>query len=384
MVQLQGMAWNHVRGVAPMKAATEEFRRARPDVNISWDARSLKDFEDYPIEPLAERYDLILMDHPFVGAAAEKQLLVPLNEWLPAEYLADQMDNSVGPSYESYTWAGHQWALAVDAAAQVSAYRADLLDDIGAEPPRTWKEMLELVEILPSDVKVGMTLNPTHAYCSFLALCVSIGGRNFWTESTGIDLEVGTESLEFLRRLLPLIHQDSTEMSPIRLLDLMSRGDEVAYVPLIFGYSNYARFDFAPHLVQFMDIPCTRGEPIGGILGGVGLAVSNYSRHKQEAVDFAAYVANGECQLGLYFESGGQPGYRAAWLDSRVNQQSNNFFSDTLRTLDLAYIRPRKPGYNTFQEKAGKVIHQFLCNGGDGEEVVRTLNQLYGEVDGGS
>ncbi|MDQ3864570.1 MAG: carbohydrate ABC transporter substrate-binding protein, partial [Actinomycetota bacterium] len=64
------MAWDHVRGVAPIKAATEDFQSVRSDVTISWEARSLKDFEDYPIEPLAEKYDLVLMDYPFVGTGA--------------------------------------------------------------------------------------------------------------------------------------------------------------------------------------------------------------------------------------------------------------------------------------------------------------------------
>ena len=377
MAQLRGMAWDHVRGVAPMRAATEDFQSARPEVTISWEARSLKDFEDYPIEPLAENYDLVLMDHPFVGTAAEKRVLVPLDEWLPAEYMSDQQENSVGPSYDSYTWGGHQWALAVDAAAQVSAYRPDLLEGAGATPPQTWDEVFELIDALP-DQMVGMTLNPTHAYCCFLALCTSIGGRGFWDDS-GISPEVGRESLDFLRRLLPLVHERSTEMSPIRLLETMSRGDEVAYVPLTFGYSNYSRADFAPHLVRFTDIPRTHGEPVGGVLGGVGLVVSSSSRHKQEAVDFAAYAGSRDFQRGRYFESGGQPGHRAAWTDPHVNQQSNSFFEGTLRTLDFAYMRPRKPGYNAFQEQAGKIVHEFLRNGGAGNEVVRILNRLYTE-----
>jgi multiple sugar transport system substrate-binding protein len=382
MAQLRGMAWDHVRGVAPMKAASEEFGRSRPDVAISWDARSLKDFEDYPIEPLAERYDLILVDYPFVGTAAAKEVLLPLDEWLPAEYMADQKANSVGPSYDSYTWDGHQWALAVDAAAQVSAYRADLLEDAGASPPDTWARVFELIHALPGDMKVGMTLNPTHAYCNFLALCVSVGGRDFWSEREGIDPETGKEALESLRRLLPMVHHASTEMSPIRLLDLMSRSDEVAYVPLVFGYSNYARAGFAPHLVNFRDIPRTNGEPIGGVLGGVGLAVSSSSGHRQEAVDFAAYVAGREYQMGLHFESGGQPGYRAAWTDARINEQSNSFFEGTLHTLDLAYMRPRRHGYVPFQERAGELVHEFLRNGGDGGEVIHSLNRLYEEVTG--
>ena len=379
MVRLRGMAWDHVRAVAPMRAATEEFGRLRPDVEISWEARSLKDFEDYPIRPLVETHDLVLMDHPFVGTAAETAVLVPVDEWLPAEYLADQRENSVGPSYASYTWDGRQWGLAVDAAAQVSAYRADLLERIDAPVPRTWDEVFALARAHPDGVEVGMTLNPTHAYCCFLALCVSIGGRGFW-DGSGMDLEVGRESLDFLRRLVPLVHRDSMEMSPIRLLDLMSSADEVAYVPLTFGYSNYSRVGFAQHLVRFADIPRTAGQPTGGVLGGVGLVVSAFSEHRQVAVEFAAHAASREFQTGPYVESGGQPGHRAAWTEPRANRLANGFFKETLRTLDHAYMRPRRPGYNAFQERAGAIVHGFLRDGGSGEEAVRTLNRLYSEV----
>lgn len=384
VTQLRGITWDHVRGVAPIRAATEEFENARPDLSISWEARSLKDFEDYPVELLAQTYDLILMDHPFVGTTAEKASLVPLDEWIPAEYLDDQRKNSVGSSYHSYVWDGHQWALAVDAASQVSAYRSDLLDSVGMDPPRTWNEVFELAEALPEGVEIGMTLNPTHAYCCFLAVCANIGGQDFWDGRTEIDLDLGRESLGFLRRTLPIVHHRSIQMSPIKMLDLMSSTDEVAYVPLIFGYSNYARAGFAPRLVRFTNIPSTHEQPVGGVLGGVGLAVSSKSEHVQEAVDFAAYVGSGECQTGLYFDSGGQPGYREAWTDRRINDESNGFFERTLDTLDLAYMRPRWPGYNRFQEQIGEVVHQFLRDGGDGKKTVRTINLMYGEhVDAG-
>jgi multiple sugar transport system substrate-binding protein len=151
-------------------------------------------------------------------------------------------------------------------------------------------------------------------------------------------------------------------------------------VPLIFSYSNYARDGFAPHLVRFTGIPSTREEPTGSVLGGVGLAVSSRSRHKREAVDFATYVASREYQLGLYFDSGGQPGYRAAWTDPRINELSHGFFEGTLETLNLAYVRPRRLGYIRFQERASEIVHEFLRKGGDSEKVILTLNRLYGEA----
>jgi multiple sugar transport system substrate-binding protein len=60
---------------------------------------------------------------------------------LPKRFLEQQKLQTAGPSFRSYTYGGHQWALAVDAAAQVSAYRPDLL----RHPPTTWPDVLTLM-----------------------------------------------------------------------------------------------------------------------------------------------------------------------------------------------------------------------------------------------
>lgn len=380
MIHLRGMAFDHPRGFAPMKATAEKFRLSNPETGISWDARSLKDFEDYPIENLAEKYDLIMMDHPFIGSGVKSKAFVPLDEHVPAEYLDDQERHSVGPSYHSYSCEGHQWALAVDAAAQVSAYRPDLLEARNLRVPETWDEVFELAEALPEGTKIGLALNPTHSFCTFVTLCAHINGNAFLEDATGVDLSVGEEALDFLRGLVTVIHEVSLRADPIQMSELMSRSDEVAYVPFMFGYSNYARPGFAPHIIRFTNIPSVRSEPSGSVLGGVGLAVSAYSEHRQVAIDYALFVAAQGCQRGLYFESGGQPGHRAAWTDPKINQRSSSFFEDTLRTLDLAYLRPRHVGYPAFQEQAGGIISSFLQNGGNAREAIKTINRLYKET----
>jgi multiple sugar transport system substrate-binding protein len=377
MINLRGIAFDHPRSWAPLRATADQFSSRHPEIEISWDARSLKDFEDYPIEKLVRKYDLVILDHPFIGTAADKELLVPLDEHVSAEYLADQEKNSVGPSHSSYSWGGHQWALAVDAAAQVSAYRPDLITDMGLEVPATWDDVFELTDALPESSEICLPLNPTHSYCSFVTLGANLGADGFWDEAEGIDPWVGEEALELLRRLAGLAHESSLELDPIQTLDLMSRGQEVAYAPLIFGYSNYARPRFAPHVVRFADIPSAREEPAGSILGGVGLAVSAFSKHGQAALRYALCVAAEGCQKGLYFSSGGQPGHRAAWSDTEVNLQSNGFFQSTLRTLDLAYLRPRYPSYPNFQEQAGHIVHRFLEDREKASNTIGALNRLH-------
>jgi multiple sugar transport system substrate-binding protein len=111
-------------------------------------------------------------------------------------------------------------------------------------------------------------------------------------------------------------------------------------------------------------------------LGGAGLAISSRSKEIAVAVDYSAFVASAECQSGLFFDSGGQPGHRAAWVDERVNRESNNFFRDTLPTLDEAWLRPRWDGYIQFQEGAAEIVHKYVWHGGDARGTLQELNQL--------
>src|SRR3712207_9484902 len=79
---LTGITWNHTRGYLPLVAAAQRFADRDPGVEIVWHKRSLQEFADAPIERLAESFDLLVIDHPFVGYAARHPTLLPLDEYL--------------------------------------------------------------------------------------------------------------------------------------------------------------------------------------------------------------------------------------------------------------------------------------------------------------
>jgi multiple sugar transport system substrate-binding protein len=360
MITLTGVSWDHPRGHDPMVATAAAYTRSHPDVRIVWETRSLKDFGDYPIERLAERYDLILVDHPFAGTAASTRCLLPVDDHVAADFLADQEAGSVGPSYASYLYAGHLWALPVDAAGQVSALRPDLL---GRPEPKTWEEVIDLAGYQRATDKplVAIPLVPTDAVLSFFSICASLGSPPLSGSSGVVGRPVGEEALAILKRLAALAHPASLGWNPIRTLDRMSETDEIAYAPLLFGYSNYARPGFRHHLIRFTNVPRDGyGLPQGAVLGGVGLAVSARSANPREAFAYTRFVADPRTQRTTYFEAGGQPGHRSAWTDEAVNAAANGFFLDTLETLDHAYLRPTDASYPTFQEEAGSIIHACL------------------------
>jgi multiple sugar transport system substrate-binding protein len=360
VVTLRGMTWKHDRGLAPMLATAARFSETHPDVRIEWEARSLQGFADHPIQQLAQEYDLLVLDHPFMGTVAKGGYLIPLDEHIKSEVLSTLRQESVGASHESYFYQGHQWALAIDAAAQVAGYRPDLLAAAGVKVPSTWKEVSELARIGKGFVTTPLL--PVDSFCSFLTLCTSYGESPF-AQGSGkvVGEEVGESALRQLKNLLEYAPSEARECNPIAVWEKMSATDEIAYCPLAFGYSNYARPGYRRSPIHFTNIPSrdSRG-PVGSVLGGAGLAISAECKELSAAVEYATWVAGAECQKTIYVTSGGQPGNRKAWVDPGINAISNRFFEATLPTLEQAYLRPRFPGFVEFQTQASSLIGDFL------------------------
>ena len=369
---LRGITWNHTRGFLPMVATAQRFEELHPNLRIVWEKRSLQAFADAPIGKLAEEFDFLVMDHPSVGEAT--RFLLPLDEHLPPHFLTEQALSSVGPSYESYSWDDHQWALAIDAAAPVSCYRPDLLMKMRATVPGTWTELLELAR----HGAVALPLTPVDALMTFYMLCIASGEEPFLHSDRLITEEVGMAALARLAELARACDTESLQRNPIATYECMSNGDQIAYCPFAYGYSNYARLGYAPALLRFSPlVTMPGGSRLRPTLGGAGLAISRRCPAVSLAAEYVCFVAGASCQSGLYFTSGGQPGHRAAWENAAVNDACHNYFEDTLPVLEDSYLRPRFDGYPKFQQNAGLVVHRYLSTGGDGRQVCSELEQLY-------
>jgi multiple sugar transport system substrate-binding protein len=175
------------------------------------------------------------------------------------------------------------------------------------------------------------------------------------------------------------VHPGSLGGNPIAILDLMASSDEIAYVPLTFGYTNYSRAP-AARPILFGDVPISTAGRIGSILGGTGLAISARCAHVEQAAAYAGFVASRDVQRGPYVESGGQPGHRAAWLAPEANARTRDFFLRTLTTLDGAFLRPTDPAWIEFQVPAGDIVHAALRDGLSPRAAYEAVERCYREA----
>lgn len=360
-----------------MLATACEFERRHPGSRIEWEARSLHEFGDAPTRSFAENYDLIVVDHPFMGAIARDRLFLPLDELVPPEELHALKNETVALSHESYFYEGHQWALPIDAASQVAGYRPDLLESVGVRVPVTWDEVFELAKIRRGFVTLA--LFPLDSLICFFTLCANSGHPPFSHESDGVvDHEAGESALLELKRLAKSSAEDALTLNPIAIWERMSSTDDVAYCPLAFGYSNYSRDGYRRSLLSFTNIPSSGDASCAGAtLGGAGIAISKRCPDIEAAVRYASWLAGADCQRTLYVQSGGQPGNRRAWTDPEVNALTHNFFQQTLPTVDQAFLRPRFPGFTDFQNKAFNVVWKFLEGNEPPTATLKTLDELY-------
>jgi len=370
-IRLKGMTWSHPRGYDPMIACSHLWAE-KTCVHIDWDKRSLQDFESYPVEDLARSYDLIVIDHPHVGEITAQNCLVPLDRYGTGEARERLAAGSVGGSYESYEWEGHQWAFPIDAAAQVQAWRPDL---IGAAPTR-FDEVMDLA----AKGKVMIPMRPPHSLMTFYTLAANLG-TPCATEGPGdlISPDDGGRVYEIIAGLMRHVPDACFAMDPIAVFERVCEADsEIACVPFIYGYVNYGLAGFRPNRLAFADIPDAGGTgPVGSALGGTGIAVSAFSDRISEAAEFAYWIASGEVQRGPFAAAGGQPGHADGWDDETVNTANSGFYRNTRRTLDNAWIRPRHKGYMAFQAAASELLNEGLLAGEAGASVIADINAMF-------
>lgn len=368
---LRGMTWSHARGYDPMVATAAHYAKAHPDVEIIWEKRSLQAFADRPIEAMAAEYDLMVIDHPHVGQVASSGELLALDGLGHEAVLAALAAQSIGGSHESYEIDGHQWALAIDAATPVAAYRPDLL----AQAPRCWPEVLELARA----GQVAFALIPINALMVFMGMAKNMGMP--LAKAQFISADNGAKVLGLLQEIANLMDPKCLELDPIGVLDWMGNtANGPAYSPFGYGYTNYSRDGYCRFPLSFADAPgVLESTPRGTVLGGTGIAVSASSKHKDIAVDYAYWIAGAACQSGLFFDTGGQPANAVAWESDHCNAASRDFFRNTRATLNSAWIRPRYNGYMQFQEQGGDILHACLRGETSANTALSQLEAAYQE-----
>jgi multiple sugar transport system substrate-binding protein len=356
LIRLRGMTWGHRRAIDPLTGTLGQFRDRHPDIAVEWNSRPLSGFEFQPVEDLARDYDLIILDHPFMGDAARKGYLRDL-----APMLAGRERDYVGPSLASYHYESSIYAVPVDAACQVSVYRPDLMERMDMLPPRSWQEVMALSQRAQQHgLQLAIAFCGVHSLMTLFTLMASLGRPCAQMPGEPLcDRPAAREALGLMRSLARFCPREIFDWNSIALHEAMAQGNVLAYCPAVYCYATYGEGD-RPHPLRFADLPgATSPSPQGSTIGGTGLAVSASCKAPEAALAYAAFAADPQTQLtfGLHH---GQPARIEAWESDALDQRFGGAYSATRATLENSWIRPRYAGYLGFQKRGGELVEQHL------------------------
>lgn len=367
LIELKGMTWDHERGLDCL-VKSNDLLIEKCGISIQWDARSLLAFGDQHISEFYNDYDLMVIDHPHVPDAVYAQAIIPYEDLATPSEMKYLKATSVGESHNSYCYQGKHWSLAIDTAAQVSAFRPDKSD----RSPVFWSEVFE-------EAKLGQLLwayKPVDAFSTFATLMAQKGSP-IVSNSTYINQEVALEVLELMVELAALVPEFCAKSNPIEIAEVLSSEDDFIYGVCMYGYSNYSRVGFRKNILIYDDVPSFDGLATGSQLGGAGISVSSRSTQPQAAAQAAILLASPEIQSTTYGHNGGQPGNLLAWKDNSLNEVSGNFFRNTLRTLEGAWVRPRVLGWPDVQYKSSLIMHKALVDKRVSKKDVEEIASIY-------
>lgn len=114
----------------------------------------------------------------------------------------------------------------------------------------------------------------------FYMLCIPLSEEPFTSEEHIISASIGVAALEHLHELVSLCDRACLARNPIQTYEALVSGDDLVYCPFAYGYSNYARADYAPNILCFGGLVMWGGRRLRSTLGGTGLAVSQHCKHE--------------------------------------------------------------------------------------------------------
>jgi len=374
MIELTGITWDHSRALPPLVAASQRYEELHPGIRIRWEKRSLHEFGHMPINQLADRFDLIVIDHPWSAFCFSRGLVHDLKPRLSAEAYADLEANCVGPSFESYLYQGHLLALPIDAATPAPSWRPDLFEKHDLALPQTFGEVVALADkglaIMPGF--------PADLFLNWSMLLAALNANAYSAPETIADEEPALEAMDLLKRLAEGMPESIYSMNPIAIAEHMTRSDDTAYCAFAYSYGNYCRSSFTDKPLRYGNlVSLDDGTPLRSIVGGTGMAITQRCQNVDTAVDFASFCSSSEVKAGLYTYAGGQPARREAWTNPELDAFNGGFFSGSLDAHEQCLLRPRYDGYVPLQEEAGEPLQGYLKGELSREAAWNAINERY-------
>jgi multiple sugar transport system substrate-binding protein len=285
----------------------------------------------------------------------------------------------VRSALDTATWKGQLVAAPFNSNTQLLWYRKDLVPN----PPRTWDQMIAQARVLARQGKPHSIEIQGASYEGYTvwvnAMILSAGGQILSPDGQHVILgpraERGVSLIGKMARSPAADPSLSVSMEDQARLAFES-GNAAFQINYPFIYPSAQQN--APKLAkqigwtQYPRVDAARSSrpPVGGI----DLAVSAFSRHRQQAFDAITCLRNRPNQLRNAIQGGLPPTLTSLYADPKLIKGGYPFAGEILASLQRGGIRPETPAYQSVSIAISTTLHPPSSAG------PATLTELRGKL----
>jgi multiple sugar transport system substrate-binding protein len=352
-----------------IQAIDDAFTKQYPNITINPELVSYDSLHDKIVTAQVGgngKYDVVLMDTPWPAELVTANIVSDITSKIPADFLSGVFDSAwTAAKYNGKTY-GVPWINDT----KFFFYNSDMFSKAGlTAAPKTWDEVEADAKAIKAAgiVKYPITASWKQAeavICDWTQLAAAFGGSDF-VDATGKALfnqGGGLAALTFMKKLLDegLVDPASLSQTEDDVNSVVSAGQAAMALNWTYGLSvmNDPSKSTVAGKMKVAPSPGEGSVTTSGVNGGMSLAVTTTTKHPNEALAYALFMASEKSQE--MDVANALPMWKASFDDPNVTKNNPDLFAAAKIEFAGLVARPVVPYYTKLSNALQDAIQQAL------------------------
>jgi len=349
--------------------AIDLFKKENPNVNVQ--LVELPESADEQRTQLVQRLraesdecDVLGMDVIWTAEFAAQ-------DWLQdtSDIIEPRRDDFIASTLETAQYEDKYWAVPYHTNAGFMYYRTDQVEQL----PDSWEQVYE--EAGKNDGIVYQGASYEGLTVNFLELLYSGGGTVLSEDGQSVEVNSpeGEAALVFMADGIK--NGDAPKAVTTYMEEESRRAFESGNATFMRNWPYAYSLGKESKIAKDFDVgtfPSFEGGEPAGVLGGINLAISAYSKNPEGAAAFIDFATSEEVQKANFLESASPPCFAAVYDDPEV-QKEYAFASDLKAAVEQGQSRPVSPVYSQISEAIYTNVYDALQGRAEPKAALETM-----------
>jgi multiple sugar transport system substrate-binding protein len=348
---------------------TKAFQEKYPNITVAPDFVAYESLHDKTVTDQVGGqgvYDLVLIDTPWPAEFAEAGIVRDITDKIPADFKSGVFPSAwTAANYNGKTY-GVPWIND----SKFFYFNKKMLSDAGiTTPPKTWDDVLAAARAIKAKglVKYPLVWSWKQAeavICDWAELAGAFGAKDFIDANGNATFNTGPalQALKFMKQTLDegLSNPASLGFGEDDVNATMSAGQAAMALNWTYGESvmNDPAKSKVSGQVGVSAAPGQGSVSTSGVNGGMSIAVTKSSKHPDEALQYALWLASKQSQE--MDTANAFPMWTASFQDPNVTKANPEFFAAANTQFQNLIARPIVPYYSKLSSALQVAIQNAL------------------------